>query len=168
MMKKIIVLTIFISIFGLTLPTSSFAQSQQQEEQNGKKFVDDLSNKLVTCSQLKDGDFEKIGEYFMGKMVGSSHEAMNTMMVGMMGKVGEEQMHVVMGKRLSGCDSNAPISSNMMGGMMSMMMGSGPVNTPWMWGFGLLFVIFSLIFSVLILIILILFTIWLWKQIQKK
>ena len=66
----------------------------------------------------------------MGQMIGTSHEAMNTMMEQMMGKEGEEQMHVVMGKRLSGCDTSAAIPSQGVGfmPMMQMMMGGLPAG----------------------------------------
>lgn len=152
-MKKIFFITTFIFVFGFALlPNFSFAQgmpamsgveglgfqssssdsatiqSQQQEEKEGKQFLDDLNNKTVTCSQLKDADFEKIGEYFMGQSIGdtSRHIAMNEMMKSMMGERGEEQMHTLMGKRMSNCDQNASTSQDMMNdGMMQMMMGGG-------------------------------------------
>ncbi len=142
-MKKYIFST--IGIVGLTLVISGtvFAQgmmgfqssssdsaaiqSQQQEEQGGKQFLDNLNNKTVTCSQLKDTDFEKIGEYFMGQSIGdtSRHIAMNEMMKSMMGEQGEEQMHIAWGKRGSGCDTSVAFPSQGVGfmPMMQMMMG---------------------------------------------
>src|SRR3989344_6687015 len=135
-MKKIFFITTFIFVFGFALlPNFTFAQgmmgfpssssdnaaiqSQQQEEQEGKQFLDGLNNKTVVCSQLKDTDFEKIGEYFMSQSIGdtSRHIAMNEMMKRMMGEQGEEQMHTVMGKRMSSCEPNAPIPQNRMGMM---------------------------------------------------
>lgn len=148
-MKKLFFITTFIFIFGLALPTPSFAQgmmgfsssspdtaaiqSQQQEEQTGKNLLDNLNNKTVVCSQLKDADFEKIGEYFMGQAIGDTarHITMNNMMTGMMGVQGEEQMHIVWGKRGSGCDQNALTSQNVIGGMMgggNFMMGNFGIN----------------------------------------
>ena len=142
-MKKIIFST--ISLLGISLLFSGtvFAQgmmgfqnsssdnatiqSQQQEEKEGKQFLDNLNNKTVTCSQLKDADFEKIGEYFMGQSIGdtSRHIAMNEMMKSMMGEQGEEQMHIAWGKRGSGCDTSAAFPSQGTGfmPMMQMMMG---------------------------------------------
>ena len=133
---------------------STAIQSQQQEEQEGKNFLDNLKNKTATCSQLKDTDFEKIGEYFMGQSIGntSRHIAMNEMMKSMMGEQGEEQMHTAWGKRGSGCDTSASYPQGfsfmpMMGGWSSstgtgfnqnnnnsMMWGFG--NNPMGWGFG--------------------------------
>lgn len=131
-MKKIFFITILIIVFGLALPTFSFAQSQQQEEQMGKKLLNDLSNKTVTCSKLKDADFEKIGEYFMSQSIGdtSRHIAMNEMMKKMMGEQGEEQMHVFIGKRLSGCK-----------GGDNFMMGNFGTNSIGWFGFGWIFMI---------------------------
>ncbi len=102
-------------------------QSHQQEEQEGKQFLDDLNNKTITCSQLQDTDFEKIGEYLMSQSIGdtSRHIAMDEMMKSMMGEQGEEQMHIAWGKRGSGCDTSAEFPSQGVGfmPMMQMMMG---------------------------------------------
>ena len=77
----------------------------------------------------------------MGQMMGDSHEAMNNMMIQMMGEKGEEQMHVVMGKRLSGCDTSAPFPSQGVG-FIPMMMG-GRINFGFtsFGGFGWIFMI---------------------------
>lgn len=110
--------------FPSSSPDNATIQNQQQEEQIGKNLLGELSDKTVACSQFTDADFEKIGEYFMGQAIGdtSRHITMNEMMKSMMGDQGEEQMHIFMGKRMSNCEPNAPISQNMMG-MMNMMGG---------------------------------------------
>jgi len=106
---------------------SAAIQSQQQEAKEGKNLLDGLNNRTVACSQLNDSDFEKIGEYFMGQSIGDTlrHIAMNEMMKRMMSEQGEEQMHIAMGKRLSGCDTSAAFPSQGIGfmPMMQMMMG---------------------------------------------
>ena len=162
-MKKIIFFTISIFALSFISPTSSSAQgmmglsnlstdsaaiqSQQQEEQEGKKFLDDLNNKKIVCSQLNDSDFEKIGEYFMGQSIGDTarHIAMNEMMKRMMGEKGEEQVHAAMGKRLSDCDTSAAFPAqndgfwpmlNMMGGWSSPSKVNQTNNNPMMWNFG--------------------------------
>lgn len=128
-----------ISILGLTLVFSGsvFAQGimdsnainsdghTAREEAEGKAVWEKLQAKQTTCADLSDDDFGVLGEYFMGQMAGTSHEAMNNMMIAMMGEKGEEQMHVVMGKRLSGCDTSAEFPSQGTGflPMMQMMMG---------------------------------------------
>ena len=142
-MKKLLIIIILLLSLIVT-PSVTFAQgmmgspsssadnaviqSQRQEEQEGKRFLDDLNNKAITCSQLKDADFEKIGEYFMGQAVGdtSRHIAMNEMMKGMMGEQGEEQMHIAWGKRGNGCGTSSQDTGFMpMMGMMQMMGGGG-------------------------------------------
>src|SRR3989338_5599286 len=64
----------------------------------------------------------------MGLMMGEQHEAMNNMMKNMVGDTGEEQMHIAMGKRMSGCDPNAPVPQNMMSRMMGGMMAGYPLE----------------------------------------
>jgi len=162
-MKKIFFITTFIFVFGFALlPSFSLAQgmpalsavegmgspssfsasaatqSQQQEEQEGKQFLDGLNNKTVTCSQLKDADFEKIGEYFMGQSIGDTprHIAMNEMMKSMTGEQGEEQMHIAWGKRGSGCDTSAAFPSQGVGFMPMMNFGFTPFGS-----FGWIFMI---------------------------
>ena len=94
-----------------------------REEAEGKLVWEKLQTKQTTCADLSDEDFGALGEYFMGLMMGEQHEAMNNRMIQMMGEVGEEQMHVAMGKRFSGCDTAAPVPQNMMNGMMPIMSG---------------------------------------------
>jgi len=150
-------------------------QSQQQEELEGKKFLDGIKNKTVICSQLNDPDFEKIGEYFMGKSIGNTqrHIAMNEMMKRMMGEKGEEQAHKAMGKRLSGCNSTAAFPSQDAGflpmmGMLGMMGGES------LWGgriYGMMsngLGIFGVITWILIILFLILGIKYYWKGLNKK
>src|SRR3989344_1550116 len=91
-----------------------------REEQEGKKLWKKLQTKEVTCADLNDEQYGVLGEYFMGQMAGDSHVAMNTMMIQAHGEDGEEQIHIVMGKRLSGCDTSAAFPA-ISGGWMPMM-----------------------------------------------
>lgn len=88
----------------------------------GKKVWDALQVKEKDCADLTEEDYEFLGEYFMGQMTGDAHVAMNQMMVSMMGEEGEEQMHAVMGRRLSGCDTTAAYPANGVGFMPMMVM----------------------------------------------
>lgn len=81
------------------------------EEQEGKEIWEKLQAKNLTCEDLNDEDFGKLGEYFMGQMTGETHASMNAMMMQMHGKEGEEQMHILMGKRLSGCGNTSGTST---------------------------------------------------------
>ena len=144
-MKKYFLLTILIFVFSFAFPASSFAQGMMggmmdgngtatqsddghtaREEAEGKGVWEKLQDKELNCEDLSDENFGALGEYFMGQMAGEQHEAMNNMMIQMMGEEGEEQMHIAMGKRMSGCEPDAPMPQNMMdSGMMQMMMGGG-------------------------------------------
>jgi putative membrane protein len=148
-MKKIFIIAILVFAFGLAFPLLSFAQgmmivpnssydsaaiqSQEQEEQEGKQLLDNLNNKTVTCSQLTDSDFEKIGEYYMGQSIGDTarHITMNEMMKRMMGEQGEAQVHTANGKRFSGCDTSAayPTQNAGFSPMMNMMWGGWPFSS---------------------------------------
>ena len=98
-----------------------------REEQEGKELWNKLQAKEIACENLGDEQYGVLGEYFMGQMAGDSHAAMNAMMIQAHGEDGEEQIHIVMGKRLSGCDTSAAFPS-ISGGwmpMMNMMWGGG-------------------------------------------
>src|SRR3989344_3213836 len=81
-----------------------------REEQEGKELWNKLQTKEVACENLSNDQFGVLGEYFMEQMAGASHAAMNAMMIQAHGEDGEEQTHIVMGKRLSGCDTSAVAS----------------------------------------------------------
>lgn len=144
---------------------SSNIQSQQQEEQEGKALLDKLSNKQITCSQITDSDFEKVGEYFMGQYINNTtrHIQMNENIKSMMGEQGEEQMHTALGKQKSGCEVTAAYPNMMKGGVPTMM-GLGYGNMMGGYGFGLI----ATLFWIVSFVDLVLLGIWLWKQIQKK
>ena len=91
-----------------------------REEAEGRAIFAGLQTKETTCEKLTESDFGALGEYYMGTMLGSSHEAMNVMMERMMGRDGEEAMHIVMGKRLSGCDMSVALPSQSIGFMPMM------------------------------------------------
>lgn len=109
---------------------NSVAPSQdnhaKEEEAKGKELLGKLQANQIKCADLSDDNFDSIGEYFMGLMHGDSHDAMNARITQMMGEEGEVQMHVAMGKRMSGCDPLAayPMGDNnmmpMMGGQQNM------------------------------------------------
>jgi uncharacterized membrane protein len=63
-------------------------------------------------------------------MAGEQHEAINNMMIQMMGKDGENQTHIALGKRMSNCEPDAPMPQSMTDrGMMQMMMGRGIMSS---------------------------------------
>jgi len=161
-MKKLI-FTIFAAIVISSFATSANAQMMggfsnttvdwsevvehtAREEQEGIELWNKLQAKEVTCADLNDEQYGVLGEYFMGQMAGDSHAAMNAMMIQAHGEDGEEQIHIVMGKRLSGCDTSAAFPAisggwmpmmNMMWGGWSSPFGSNSTNNNMMnFGFG--------------------------------
>jgi len=130
-MKRLLLIIIVLTLIPL-LTGISYAQENNhtaREEAEGKVIWESIQNNETSCENLSDEDFGALGEYFMGQMVGDSHEAMNTMMERMMGKEEEEQIHIVMGKRLSGCDTSAqtPRGGN---GFMPMMWMMSSASSP--------------------------------------
>jgi len=162
----------------VTQPVNFSSGHTASEEAEGKEIWEKLQAKTLECNNLTDDNYGSLGEYFMGQMMGSSHESMNTMMAQMMGEKGEKQMHIIMGRRLSGCDTSATIPSQGAGfmpmmGMMSIvnMMGGGWGNQlgrggGWsmMGGWG----VFGLITWILVIIFLILGIIYFWKEINRR
>lgn len=95
---------------------------------NGLIILQKLQTKELTCATLSNQEFEYMGEYFMGQMMGNAHEAMNIAIRQRIGEAGEEAMHISMGQRFSGCNATAPLPIDgagffpmvqMMGGVFS-------------------------------------------------
>ena len=123
-----------------------------REEAEGKELWKKLQANGISCSDLDKDKFELLGEYFMGQMMGDVHSSMNAMMVQVHGKEGEEGIHEVTGRRLSGCDSSASFPAGSLGWMpmMQMMWGGWSLDSqdgsalpgfnrsmnPMLWGFG--------------------------------
>src|SRR3989338_1002829 len=103
-----------------TVDWSEVVEHTAREEQEGKELWNKLQAKEVACADLNDEQHGVLGEYFMGQMAGNSHAAMNAMMIQAHGEDGEEQIHIVIGKRLSGCDTSAAFPA-ISGGLMPMM-----------------------------------------------
>lgn len=175
-MKKFIFIIIFLTgfmSFGSAALANGDDDHTAREEAEGKEVWIRLQDKKLTCVELTDDDFGVLGEYFMGQMLGSSHKAMNDMMTQMMGENGEKQMHVVMGKRLSGCEPAAafPAAGSGFMPMMQMMTGGFGFNNnnnmmtnfgygAWGW-FGWIFMIF---WWVLVLAVVVALIRWLVNQ----
>ena len=161
-MKKFIFTILAVSIIGSFAPSANaqmmggfsnttvdwneVVEHTAREEQEGKELWNKLQAKEVACENLGDEQFAVLGEYFMGQMSGESHAAMNAMMIQAHGEDGEEQIHIVMGKRLSGCDTAAafptisggwmPMMNMMWGGWSSPLDGNNSINNMMNFGFG--------------------------------
>lgn len=177
-MKKFIFRTIGIVVFTLFVSGVVSAQGMMddittgsdghtaREEAEGKAVWEKLQAKELTCKDLSDDNFGTLGEYFMGQMMGTSHEAMNNMMIQMMGEEGEEQMHIVMGKRLSSCDTSAAFPSQGIGfmPMMNMMWGGNSMMNFGLTSFGGFGWIFMILWWVLIIVGIVALIKWLTAQ----
>ena len=143
-MKKLIFTILSVVVVGSFAPSANaqmmgnFSNSQvywnevvehtAREEQEGKELWNKLQTKEVACENLNDEQYGVLGEYFMGTVSGDSHAAMNAMMIQTHGEEGEEQIHIVIGKRMSGCEPGSQMPAGMTD-MMSMMMGMGMLGT---------------------------------------
>src|SRR3989344_443569 len=132
-MKKLIFTILTASIIGSFAPSANaqmmggFSNSSAdwnevvehtaREEQEGKELWNKLQAKEIVCENLGDEQYGVLGEYFMGQMSGESHAAMNAMMIQAHGEDGEEQIHIDMGKRLSGCDTSSAFPAIIVGWM---------------------------------------------------
>lgn len=118
-------------MMGYTGSNSSTSAQTAQDEAAGKAILEKIQSKQVSCTNLSNDDFDKLGDYYMGQMMGSSHDAMDTLMIQRIGENNEQLMHIAMGKRLSGCDTSAQFPAQGAGflPMMGMMGGwSSPDN----------------------------------------
>jgi len=162
---------------NISLSSTEIAEHTAKGEADGKAVWEKLQAKTLSCENLSAEDFENLGEYFMGQMMGDAHAAMNEMMIRMMGEQGESQMHIVMGKRLSGCDTTAawPQSGIGFAPMMPMMTGWGSggwgMMGNWWGGVGafaaLVAFLWTTVLPLAVLALLVLWIVKLWKQIKK-
>ncbi len=105
------------------------ANSMSYSEQKGLAIFNQLQNQQTTCNKLSNSDFDVLGDFYMGRMMRGNHAAMDQYMVNDLGANGETQVHIALGKRLSGCDVNAtyPSSINKYSAL-SWMNGVGAMN----------------------------------------
>jgi hypothetical protein len=147
---RFIFAAVFIALVIGIFPSSAYAQMMngyiveddgdtEREEAEGRLIVESLANGSATCAMLSANDFERVGEYYMGLMVGDVHVTMNAMMASQLGEGGEEHMHILMGQRLSECDPTAGDNGAILGAawfpMMSMMNGISGSS----WGTGVMY-----------------------------
>lgn len=125
--RRPLMLAIGLAALLLALMPALASASEASEQRDGQRLLRSIENGSRSCSDLSTDDFERIGEYVMGRMAGSTaaHEQMDELMTTMMGARSLERMHVFMGRRFSGCGGGTVPGG--LGGMMGMMgmMGGG-------------------------------------------
>lgn len=90
-------------------------------EQQGEQLLQRAQSGDLKCQGLSRAQSESIGEYVMGRMLGSParHEAMDRRIRATSGASGEAQAHIFMGQRFTGCETGgAPAAFGSMMGMM--------------------------------------------------
>lgn len=109
------------------------AEHALKEEKEGKELWNKFQAGEFKCEDLSDDNFGALGEYFMGIMMSDAHASINFMMIQDHGQDEEEQMHIAMGKRFSGCDTEASYGTGGWTLMPTQMMGGGfdHVNGSW-------------------------------------
>jgi len=206
-MKKYLILAILFFVLSFSFQTFSFAKEVvennvtsvdntvtqsdnryiSREEAKGKTIWEKLQAKELKCGDLTDDNFGTLGEYYMGQIIGNSHEEMNNVMTQMLSVDGEKQIHVEMGKRLSGCDTSAVIPASGTGFMsiMQTMMGGGIMgswsnpfalnnnsnnpminfgSTPFGWTGGIFMILFMILFWTLVIVGIVALIKWLVNQ----
>lgn len=118
-------LTLIVAMAGATLLVGPPASRAESAESRGQALLQAVDSGQRTCTDLTPADFEAIGEFTMGRMLGSpqAHESMDQLATRMMGAGGLERMHQVMGQRFAACGQ--PAFPGGFGQMMSMMPGMG-------------------------------------------
>lgn len=91
-----------------------------QEETEGQIIYSNLISGQINTNQLTNDELGKIGEYFMGRMVGDTqrHAQMNQMMSNMMGESTEEAIHINIGRRYVNSYSQTGVLNNSGSSMM--------------------------------------------------
>lgn len=132
------ILALVAAVAALAVATSGAAAAEAAEEERGADLLSAIERGDSTCGDLRGGEFMAIGEFAMGRMLGSpeAHEGMDRMMASMMGEGDLDRMHEAMGVRFSGCGN--PGFPGSFGGMMGMMrmMGGGSAAAGMMGGDG--------------------------------
>ncbi len=106
--------------------TTSVATTTDRGDALGATLWQKLSSGQIACGSLSQSDFASLGDYFMGKMMGSYHEQADTAMTQRLGEQGDEAAHIAMGERFSGCNSSASYPQGMYG--FGPMMGAGTMG----------------------------------------
>lgn len=97
------------------------------EEEQGARVLRAVEDGKRPCADLSTQEFERVGEYAMGRMAGSTsaHRSMNDLMARMMGARTEERMHELLGRRFAGCARPGTANFGAMIGMMGGVAGTG-------------------------------------------
>ena len=177
----------FALIMGVVFPPNSISATAPIKSNNGsidegehetlEQVLEQLLRKYdksklqeFSCNDLTDQDFEKVGDAVMESMhPGEAHGSMDNMMGGE-GSESLRQMHIRMGKRYFGCETDGFVGGMEMMGRGGMgMMGQGLVSAGWpaVGGFAGLYSIATTITWISFIALLISGARWFWKRAGK-
>lgn len=133
--RRTAILTLTMAL-GLLTPTAAFA-SLADEQTQGRQLAAQLQSGAATCKSLSVEDLDHIGEYVMGRALGSTsvHQSMNDRMTQMMGSQAESRMHQILGARYSGCSAAGASTPATSGSGYGTMMGPGMMGPGMMGGY---------------------------------
>ena len=119
-----------LALTWLALSAATVLAASSALEQRGAELLTAAERGETDCAELDGADFNAIGEFAMGRMLGGSqaHEAMDEAVTQMMGASGLDRMHGAMGQRFAGCGASGPAGSY--GGMMAMAQMMGGLGGP--------------------------------------
>lgn len=118
-------LAVIAAMVSLASLVAASAGATETVENRGAALLQAVEGGQRSCTDLTAADFEAIGEFTMGRMLGSpqAHESMDRLAIRMMGPGGLERMHQVMGQRFAACGQ--PAFPGGFAQMMAMMPGMG-------------------------------------------
>ncbi len=88
--------------------------TMSSEEAAGYAIAQKLQSKTLACADLSQDNYESLGEYYIGLMMGSSHESMDQYIEKTYSADYLRSMHIAMGERFSGCNVNVALPAGMM------------------------------------------------------
>ena len=95
--------------------TATTSKPLDAGEAAGQAIAQKLQAKTLACPDLSQDSYESLGDYYMGLMIGSSHDAMEQYIEKTYSADYLKTMHIAMGQRFSGCNVNAVFPAGMTG-----------------------------------------------------
>ena len=110
-----------LALAALGVGVSPALASVAAEQQTGRALAQQVQSGQRSCDSLSAEDLDHIGEFVMGRMIGSTttHEAMNARMIAVVGAQAESRMHQVLGARFAGCTTSTRNDTGAYGPMMA-------------------------------------------------
>jgi len=121
--------TSFAAAAAMLVIFAGAGQAVASSDASAARLVAQVARGETRCEDLNPADFVAIGDYVMGRMLGSpdAHASMDQLMSRMMGAADADRVHQAMGERVAGCGNpTMPAGFGSMMGAMGMIGGFGP------------------------------------------